>query len=501
MNRRVQKHNQAINGLYWNNAALRVILEYLGAPGFPGLEPGLKRLNKSGNLYNHLLKVHPEGIIVTGPNVDHHPLMAERYELRFPAVGSWEYGVDGKFKTIYHDTLDIQGPPQELNMQLWQRDVHCLTHPKDTGYTGDMNNAKPTRTIFVVDIEYKNKASENQVITDQEGIFRQVHNVVDSIEDVLKQYGFDYLKVMTGKGYNLVGHVPSFDTAFDELVRIGGSLEPTLMFYMGQMDRSKKRLHRVPVKTELAHKGVNRIMQYVTNLGWQRYRQKGGRNHVTTKAIGDGPNVIIDQYLLAVEASMKATGIPGCPYLRFWYQDWKKGFDELQRKVLPNTCIPIRLPLGYNGHDRADIHNAVRIRNNFGEAMEFLQGGSGIIPNCSEGIKRVLHDYHESELAHLHRQMEEKPFVRYDLEAQKRQLGGRLAALLTDPDPGLNTSGGLHHFVRELNKRRWHPKDIASIIATAYGSLQREAWPKYYSYHRRAAGETERVLGEVRSGF
>ncbi|MEK6874755.1 MAG: hypothetical protein AABX52_03330 [Nanoarchaeota archaeon] len=494
------KNNRDINGIYWNNHALRVILEYLGAPGFSGLEPGLKKLSDSGNLHSYLLRVHPEGMVVCGQQIPRHPVSAERYDLRFPATLARDFRVPDAWKTIFHHSLGVEGPPLELNMQLWQREIRCLKNPLDTNYRGSFDHGRPTRAIFLVDVEYKNRSDDSEVIIRQERIFRSVQGVVKSIEGVLQHYGFSYLKVMTGKGYNLVGHIPEFEPIFNKVCSIGRSLEPTLEFFMKQVDRRHKRLHEVPSSMELCHKGLNRLMQFIVNKGIVDYRKHRGKVRLTTKAQGDGPQVIADEYLLAVEASMKGTGIPGCPYLRFWYQDWKESYSYLKAKVLPSTAIPIRLPLGYPGKDRLSIPESIRIRNNFHAAMEYLSESAGVIPNCSHGIMNVIQDYRKSAIGRIHQQMEEKPFIQMNLSKESRKLPSELVSILHSPDDKLNTGSGLAAFVGTLYHKAWHPKDIASLIATAYLSTPSK-WHQYYSAHRRAAGETERVIGDIISGI
>lgn len=496
-----RKNNRAVDGIYWNNSALRVILEYLGAPGFPGLEPGLKRLNQSGNLWNWLLKVHPEGMVVTGKQIDRSKVSSERYNLRSPAVCSRDYGREGAFKTIYHDSLD-EHPALELNMQLWQRDTRLLSHPLDTRYRGDIEHARPTRVIFVVDVEYKDKINNRTVIIDQQGVFEKVQEVVKSIESVIQRYGISYLKVMTGKGYNLVGHVPEFSPVFNDLMTIGNRLEDSLLYNMSQVviNRKGSRLHQVSKASELAHKGAMRIMQFVTNEGWRQYRRDGGKMRITTKADGKGEQVVIDQYLLAVEASQKGTGIPGCPYLRFWYQDWVEGYDALLKQVLSRTPIPIRLPLGYPGKDKISIEGAIQTRNNFYAAMEYLSYMSGVIPNCSEGLARAIKDYRKSDLAKMHRSMDEKGDKAMDIGKEASKLPREIAEMLYHPDKHLKSATGLGTFVRALYTKRWHPKDIASLLSTALLNSGGES-KRVYSPHRNANGETERVLGEYILGL
>lgn len=474
-------HNDALNGLYWNDIVWQRIGEYLGCEGnFDGLEQNLSRLSGSESLRRWLNTAKPEFCAVIHPSLrDTHPQHHPVYSTKF--VHSTQY-----WQSLCDYFVNFENPPFELHMTLWNRDA------SEFGFRSGI----PIRSIFNIDIEYRNDDAPAQIVVDHNPCIAEVNKLRKSIEEVLLEYDFQFLSVGTGKGFQILAEEPHDSDVLGEMLEIAGTLEQSLLPFMRYVHLPHKKDKPVADITELLFVANQRLSQYVTLKAAKR---AGCDIPITIMSTGDGAVVNIDNCKIFYDVRMASVAVTGVPYLKTTTDAPVKGFKE----IMDNSKIPLRLPVGRDGIDYATLEQHLEEKFNYQKALKRLGQTPVRLPDCSVGMKKLISEYKQSELYKAHQAISGQDVsdderwhsspIEWDYV---KSLSHELAHSIEEPNPYFMKSDKLIYTVNTLLDRGLHPQFVIGFLADVY---KRPDFGIYFDLHcaeRRARGVVEVIIGE-----
>ena len=458
-----------LNGWYWNSDIWRVNIQAMGGlcDSFQ-LEPGLKRLSDSGNLWNAVMNTACEYLVVAGEQI------CEQKNKK--GTGSSRTKED--FLTW---DVNYENPVLELFQSVWQES--CL---------GTIN-PNPKRTLFYLDIEYYDNESMEDFLIDQESIYAYLEPLYQLTREILLDLGIDHIALVSGRGYNFISCVPAESPMFGELLNIGKCVEQTVA--QMQAEPIGKRNKPVPWQTEQSFKGSMRLATLLVGMIAGEARRRWGLKVEFSDKAERG--ISLDLSFIVRSASASSHGLPATPYLKWHYQ---KHIDET---VLRNTPIPVRMIRANGRHENfSDYRDFLSIRNNtennYYQAREHFSGQTGYIPDGSAGLRNLAKLYYQSMLYQFHKNLDQYNHYWWN-DDEVNEIVNRIyryfpniSWMLDNPNPILLNPTYLDTFINELMNGGVDPIEIA-VVLRAFYEEDSFNWGSIgsYNYEKRANGWVE----------
>jgi hypothetical protein len=323
-----------------------------------------------------------------------------------------------------------------------------------------------TGLIADFDIEYVNFDSSAEAFVDSARVFAIQQPVAEAIEHLLHEYGIDALHLLSGRGHHFVWRVAKNAEAFRKLTEI--ACGPSSLWNLeGEPHPPNGRPD--DAKLARAFAGLGLVMEFLAH----RVKQIAapvteipvGLTAVEVGPGGHGREMIsIDVSEYGDPLYSRAIRVPFSVYLKPWQQPW--GIDA---NALANLSPIFVLPLqGMNWKSGIWAMRDPRA------AAQLASHSSTVIPDASNGLRRLLADYEKSRLAEFHslfysqeqHSAEEWPktYDKMDLEI----LPDCVRVVLEQPNDLLLRPGWIRRVVHVLLALGWHPRHIAGLISSKY---------------------------------
>lgn len=284
--------------------------------------------------------------------------------------------------------LDEQ-PGSEIFMSFWQK---------------ELENGLPSRALFVIDLEYYNKNSPDRFLIDQLGVFNLIEPAYQLICQKLRQYGFNFNTVMTGKGYHFLSQISNQSPMLEKIISLGAKVDHALRDLQESIPSKSKRDRAVPLASQQAHQGMGRLVQFFVSQLINEVR----RNSQLPIEISDlgTEGIALDltpNLVRAVEAGM--IGTPGSLYLKPQYGSHTYN----QYGAVDRTRILTRIYRESAGQEIEPLSQLILTRQNYNLAINNLQQANANIPESELGLAKLIRDYQNSELYQFHQALDNNP--------------------------------------------------------------------------------------------
>ena len=332
----------------------------------------------------------------------------------------------------------------EISRSLWDRDA----------LIGDF------------DIEYVNFDNPAEAFVDPERVFAIQQPVVETIEQLLREYGIASLHVLSGRGHHFVWRIGQNSAVFKELAEIRRG-PPSLWECETEVHPPNAR--SVPLELAQAFAGLGLTMEFLAH----RVKQIAASRTcipVELTAVEVGPSehgremISIDISEYGDPLYSRAVRIPFSVYLKPWQQSW--AFDvRALAKLKPLFVIPLQ---------EIDWQQGIFEMRDPQLTMKLSARASGKIPDAMVGTAKLLHDYKRSKLAKFHTDFysqEQHPANLWPQTYDRQPLKilpacARIA--LEMPNDLLLRPACIRRLVRVMLALGWHPRHIAGLICSKY---------------------------------
>jgi hypothetical protein len=284
-------------------------------------------------------------------------------------------------------------PTSEIFMSLWQREL-----------LNTQENLLPSRTIFLIDVEYFNKNTPDKFLADQLGVFNLIEPAYQIICNKLRQYGFNYNTVMTGKGYHFLTQISNQSPMLEKIISLGSKVDPALKKLQETIPNNSKRDRAVPLATQQAHQGMGRLVQYLVTQVINNIRNNS-QIPIEISDLGmEGLALDLTPNLVrAVDTG--SMGVPGSLYLK---PQCNSNIYN-QNGVVDRTRILTRIYRESEGREIENLSQLILTRQNFSLAINNLRQANSSIPESELGLARLIKDYLNSELYQFHQALDNNP--------------------------------------------------------------------------------------------
>lgn len=357
---------------YANPVVSRIISEFCGSTD---VLPNFNLIDNSNNNENFIQNEWlSEYINISNMNI------ARQKQGRSPARS---------IKPRYLPDILSWEPTTEVYMSFWQKELK----------KGEI--IVPSRSIFLLDIEYYNKYHPELFLEDQAGVLNKMETVYKIVSNKLKSYGINFLSTLTGKGYHFLSEVPYSSDVINEVIDIGKHIDPNVRALQETVPTNSKRDRIVPLSSQQCHKGMGRIAQYFVSQVINEMRQNSSLP-VEISDIGDeGISIDLTPNLIRT-IDTGSIGIPGSIYLKPHVHP-----DIYDHGVLRRSRILTRVIRENNGKEVNNLNDLISIRQNFTKAVnDNLARTSGKIPDSPKGIHSLIDEYSKSDLKKFHDAMD-----------------------------------------------------------------------------------------------
>ena len=284
-------------------------------------------------------------------------------------------------------------PTSEIFMSLWQKES-----------LNDQERLLPNRSIFVIDIEYFNKEYPERFLIDQLGVFELIEPAYKIITEKLRQYGFIYNTVMTGKGYHFFTQISNNSPILEKIISLGEKVDPALKALQEVVPDNSKRDQMVPLATQQAHQGMGRLVQYLVSQVINEIRNNSQIPIEISDMGMEGLALDLTPNLVrAVDTG--SIGTPGSIYLKPHF----KPDVYNQNGAVDRTRILTRIYRESHGQKIEDLEQMILSRQNFNLAINNLKLANSKIPESELGLAKLIRDYQNSELFKFHQALDENP--------------------------------------------------------------------------------------------
>lgn len=311
--------------------------------------------------------------------------------------------------------------------------------------------------IADIDLEHHNFDAPAAPWLEPERAFPLEQPVLDASLKILGTTGLRPSVLVSGRGFHLVWAVRRDSAAFRRLSTLG-HLSASLRDRYAQPCAPTGS--RVDLELGRAFSGLGMVLEYVGHLVL-RASADTCPIPVQPAAVEVGPG-IQGREIVSFDLSeygdplhTRHIRLPFSAYLKPRQFEWALGKAGIMR-LLPMFEIPL---------SGVSPSQAITAMHDPDAVVEIAQQTSAAIPDCSEAMSVLVHEYERSELAAFHR--------RFHCEDQPgQQSGGPLPPcaqfLLEYPNDWLLKPGAIQHLVRVLMALGWAPASIAQRICASY---------------------------------
>jgi hypothetical protein len=391
--------------------------------------------------------------------------------------------IKNKFLT---DVLNWQ-PTSEIFMSLWQKES-----------INSQEKLLPSRSIFVIDSEYYHKEYPERFLVDQLGVFKLIEPAYQIITEKLRQYGFNYNTVMTGKGYHFFTQISNKSPILEKIIEIGQKVDPALKGLQEAIPNDSKRDRTVPLTTQQAHQGMGRLVHYFVSQVINEIRNSS-QIPIEISDVGmEGLALDLTPNLVrAVDTG--SIGVPGSIYLK----PHVKPDIYNQNGILDRTRILTRIYRESHGQHIENLEQLILTRQNFNLAINNLKHTNSQIPESELGFAKLIRDYLNSELYQFHQALDENQGNHWtDWPNTYRNYEGiagndpTLQRILAPDSHDLLEPGSLNYTLHNLFEKWGGDNDLSvaghvrTFLRSAYED-PRFNWGKRFTRHYSAAQHAE----------
>jgi hypothetical protein len=344
--------------------------------------------------------------------------------------------------------------PQELNFLL------------DKGFEISRSLWDHYALIADFDIEYVNFDDSAEAFVAPDRVFAIQQPVVETIEQLVREYSIDALHVLSGRGHHFVWRIAQNSAVFKELAEIGRG-PPSLWECETEVHSPTAR----PVPTQLARAfaGLGLAMEFLAH----RVKEIAApftEIPVELTAVEVGPSqhgremISIDISEYGDPVYSRAVRVPFSVYLKPWQQPWVFDVDVLAN-LQPFFVVPLQ-GIGWR--------EGIAAMRDPQLTMKLAARGSSEIPDATPGTGKLLRDYQKSKLAEFHAlfySQEQHPAElwpeTYD-QTPLEILPACARVVLEKPNDLLLRPAFIRQLVRVMLALGWHPRHIAGLICSKY---------------------------------
>ena len=330
----------------------------------------------------------------------------------------------------------------EICRSLWDRDV----------------------LIADFDIEYVNFDNPAEAFVDPGRVFAIQQPVVETIEQLLREYGIKPLHVLSGRGHHFVWRIEQSSDEFKKLSALGRG-PPSLWELETEVHRPNAR--PVPTQLSRAFAGLGLAMEFFAH----RVKEIAfTKVPVELTAVEVGPSqhgremISIDISEYGDPLYSRMVRVPFSVYLKPWQQPWAFDTDILSN-LQPFFVVPLQ---------GIDWREGIAAMRDPQLTVKLAARASSEIPDATPGTGKLLRAYEKSKLAKFHAdfysQEQHPPELwpeTYDQQPLEI-LPACARVALEMPNDLLLRPAFIRRLVRVMLALGWHPRHIAGLICSKY---------------------------------
>jgi hypothetical protein len=316
------------------------------------------------------------------------------------------------------------------------------------------------------DIEYVNFDNPAEAFLEPQRVFAAQQPVVETIEQLLREYCIEPLHVLSGRGHHFVWRIEQSSDEFKKLSALGRG-PPSLWETEAQIRPPNGSA--VPIELARAFAGLGLVMEFLAHRV-KRIAAPLTKIPVELTALEVGASehgremISIDISEYGDPLYSRTIRVPFSVYLKPWQQPWDFDADVLANMqplfVIPLEEIEWREGISTMRDPQLTVKLAARVSNK--------------IPDATYGTGNLLIDYWNSKLAEFHAffySQEQHPAElwpeTYDREPLEI-LPACVRIALEQPNDLLLRPAYIRQLVRVMLALGWHPRHIAGLICSKY---------------------------------
>lgn len=316
------------------------------------------------------------------------------------------------------------------------------------------------------DIEYVNFDDPAEAFVDPQRVFAIQQPVMETIEQLLGDYGIKPLHVLSGRGHHFIWRIEQSSGEFKKLSAIGRG-PPSLWTIEAELHPPDGRA--VPLELARAFAGLGLVMEFLAH----RVKQIAAPRtkipvELTAVEVGPSPHgremISLDISEYGDPLFSRAVRVPFSVYLKPWQQPW--GFDvDVLANLQPLFVIPLQ---------SVDWREGIGAMRDPQLTADLAAHTDTKIPDAALGTGKLLDDYQGSNLAKFHEwfySQEQHPAELWP-ETYDRQpleiLPACARVALETPNDLLLRPAFIRRLVRVMLALGWHPRHIAGLICSKY---------------------------------
>lgn len=390
-------------------------------------------------------------------------------------------------------------PATEIFQSLWQKDA-----PGQEDLP--LEERKPIRSLFVLDIEYYNKKFPGKAFVDQLGTFQLLEPAYQTVREILLSYGINHLAVMTGRGYHFISQIPFGSSVLDELIELGNLIEPPVAKFQKVVPARSKRDRPIPPKSELAYKGLSYLAHFIFTRSIRNARKRS-QIPVEVSDLGEEGIAFDATTTMVRHVGSAKIGVPGSIYVKPLIAT-----EVIGEEIVRRTRLLTRVVRAVGDRELGSIEELIQARQNYKLALFNLEKSGGEIPDGSVGIAMLIEDYERSGLRKLHKAIDEEQGDPQEIwHRTYRNYSGiieknpDLAFIINKANPKLLEPDSLNYLIDTLFDR-WGGREnirIAGHVRTFLRAVYEDPkfhWGERFTRHesatRHASGWTAIILGK-----
>lgn len=322
-------------------------------------------------------------------------------------------------------------------------------------------------TVGILDVEYFNISYPGEAYFNPVRTFYLIEPICARIEKIFKNFGIEYLRIMTGQGYHYSFRV-NFQDKVHARLAAAGKLNNSLL---SKYNSTKGPLNRpVGRHAGVAFDGMGRLLEYVSHLVLRELGPDYKGIPVVCTDVSPGEKsceaIALDLSMYGDPLYMRDVRCPFSTYQKHVYL--KSRFGDRAAQEVP-VFVSLPRPEKYT------VFDLLRARTDLTLSTEYAAHISAEIPDASAGIARLIKSYYSSKLYRFHKyfdsQEHDDPSIwpsTYDNFDYRQQLPECVSHCLANPNDNLLKPTNLRMLTAVLLKLDWHPKHIAGLVRSKF---------------------------------
>ncbi len=340
----------------------------------------------------------------------------------------------------------------------------------------------------VFDLEYYNwdkktlfSSTEGRPFGIHDDIFQEHLEPVYSM--ISQAFGNEGIIDMTWSGYHVLTEIERGSDVYQRLRSLGELLRPDgtprcleqslLQQYAVLDSHDQKRRDGISANDGIVYHQFGRVLEYLTHK-----IMRGAQPRVRL------PITICDTAEECVSLDLSQYADPVyMRIIRSIFSSWDK-----HNMIHSLAQIVQRPPLlevvrKYGNFENNNLEQLFILAHDYGQAIDYNQQFSGIIPRAGSKVLELIEEYHSSDLRQFHLEFDSEEHDPIDDNYKKAKydphLDFRARELMEYPNPSLLQPHNLQWMVSHLMDKGWSPKHIAGMIAGRYEAEGR-GWDQRY---------------------